>query len=122
MTEYSSGVGDEVRSTLVPLEIDGTSVYLSVQEFGDSNRSEYDEYRETEISSRRPTLEQALDGLTGLARAMGARLQQTDASRVVVEFGCDFALETGTFVAVVGKASTRSSFKVGLEWEKPAHS
>ncbi|MGW7523267.1 CU044_2847 family protein [Streptomyces sp. NPDC054783] len=122
MAEHISGVGDELRSTLIPLEIDGTSVYLSVQELGGSSHAEFDEFRETEISSRRPTLEQALDGLTGLARAMGARLQESDASRVVVEFGCDFALETGTFVAVVGKASTRSSFKVGLEWERPANS
>ncbi|MGW4685532.1 CU044_2847 family protein [Streptomyces sp. NPDC004244] len=122
MAEGIGGTENEIRSTLVPLDIGGTSVYLAVQELGESSHNDYGDYEEVEISSRRPTLEQALDGLTGLARAMGARLQQTDASRVVVEFGCDFALETGTFVAVIGKASTRSSFKVGLEWEKPAPS
>jgi hypothetical protein len=37
----------------------------------------------------------------------------------MAEFGCEFAVESGTLVAVVGKASGRSAFKVGLEWSAP---
>jgi hypothetical protein len=35
-------------------------------------------------------------------------------------FGCEFALESGSFVAVVGKASAASTFSVELEWDKPS--
>lgn len=101
------------EGTLVPLQVEGQLVYLSAQELGPP-RGEEDE-----IAWRPPTLEQALDGLMGVARAMGARLQQSDASKVTVEFGCEFAVESGAFVAVIGKASGRSAFKVALEWTAP---
>jgi hypothetical protein len=110
------GQGDP--STLVPLRVDGQVVYLAVQELGAPGAPGASPDEE-DISSRPPTLEQALDGLMGVARTMGARLQQSDASKVVVEFGCEFALESGSLVAVIGKASTRSTFKVALEWNSP---
>jgi hypothetical protein len=41
------------------------------------------------------------------------------AHKVSVEFGCEFAVESGGFIAVIGKASAKSTFTVGLEWTKP---
>jgi hypothetical protein len=108
---------DETATALVPLDVEGQSVYLEVRALGPAGAEVGDE---EEISGRRPSLDQVLDGLMGLARAMGAKLQQSDASTVTVQFGCEVALETGTFVAVIGKASTKSTFTVGLEWTKPS--
>lgn len=107
-------MSDNWREVLIPIDVDGQSVYLAVESTDERRPGE-----ESEISSRRPSLEQALDGLTAIARAMGARLRQSDATRVGVEFGCEFALESGSFVAVVGKASAKSTFKVTLEWSRP---
>jgi hypothetical protein len=96
----------------VPLSVDGQLVYLAVERSGS--------HEEEDVGWRPPTLERGLDGLMSVARAMGARLQQSDASRAVVEFGCEFAVESGSLVAVIGKASGKSAFKVTLEWTRPA--
>ncbi|MEV0615086.1 CU044_2847 family protein [Nonomuraea sp. NPDC050404] len=101
---------------LVPVTVDGQLVYLTAR----SASSFAGPGQEEEIAARRPTLQQVLDGLTGIARALGAQLRKTEADKVTVEFGCEFALESGSFVAVIGKASAKSTFKVGLEWSRPA--
>ncbi|MER6569778.1 CU044_2847 family protein [Streptomyces sp. NPDC001093] len=105
---------DAGGETVVPVEIDGQKVLLSVGPGGRPAGPALGE--EQEIGWGRPRLEPVLDGLTALARAMGTRLQQTGASRATVEFGCDISFDTGQFLAVVGKASTRSTWKVTLEW------
>lgn len=92
----------------VPVDVDGQRVYVWVEEVGGGE--------EQEIALRKPSLDQALDGLMGVVRAMGGRLRSTDASKVSVEFACEFAVESGAFVAVIGKASGKSTFKVALEW------
>jgi hypothetical protein len=105
----------ETSSVLVPMVVNNQRIYLSVQKIGETRHGLNEE---GEIASRPPTLDKVLDGLTGFAQEMATRLQGTDASKVSVEFGCEFALESGTFVAVIGKASARSTFKVALEWTK----
>nr|WP_246260446.1 CU044_2847 family protein [Streptomyces typhae] len=80
------------------------------------------EDEEEEIGARRPgrpRLEQLLDGLAGFAQEIASRLQSTDASKVSVQFGCEVIVESGQFVAVIGKASSKSTITVGLEWDKP---
>ncbi|WP_395103949.1 CU044_2847 family protein [Actinomadura sp. SCN-SB] len=101
-----------VDGALVPVEVDGQTVYLSAEEIGGPGDEE------EEIGWRPPSLDQALDGLMGVARTVGSRLQDSDATRVAVEFGCEFVLESGSFIAVLGKASGKSAFKVTLEWSK----
>ncbi|GAA2771855.1 hypothetical protein GCM10010521_57250 [Streptomyces rameus] len=107
------GADDE---TVVPVEIDGQKVLLAI---GPGGKAAPALGEEQEIGWRRPRLEPVLDGLTAVARAMGTRLQQTGASRATVEFGCDVSFDTGQFLAVVGKASSRSTWKVTLEWTAP---
>ncbi|MGW3917355.1 CU044_2847 family protein [Streptomyces sp. NPDC005070] len=121
MADAKSGDGNarnEEKETgaLVPVLIEGRKVYLSVRDLRTPQRALGSE---SDIAAHRPTLDEALDGLMGLVRVMGARLQESDASKVTMEFGCEFALESGTFVAVVGKASVKSAFGVSLEWENP---
>jgi hypothetical protein len=100
---------------VVALELEGSAIYLVVQEVS-AKKTIGDE---SEIAARRPSLDGVLNGLTALARRMGSQLSDTGASTVSVEFGCEFAVESGTLVAVVGKASAKSAFKVGLEWTRP---
>lgn len=108
---------DEGAETMVPVEIDGQTVLMSLAPGG--RQPGLDLGEEQEIGWRRPRLEPVLDGLTAVARAMGTRLQQTGASKATVEFGCDVSFDTGQFLAVVGKASSRSTWKVTLEWTAP---
>jgi len=110
------GVGEGETAT-VPVDVDGQTVYLTVRTL---NTLGAGPDHEAPIAARIPRLEDALDALTGLARTLGSRLRRSDASRVVVQFGCEFVLESGSFLAVVGKASATSTFTVELEWVGPA--
>ncbi|MEX0168990.1 CU044_2847 family protein [Streptomyces sp. LMG1-1-1.1] len=107
--------------TMVPVDIDGQTVLMSVAPGGRQPAgSGLGLGEEKEIGWRRPRLEPVLDGLTAVARAMGTRLQETGASKAIVEFGCDVSFDTGQLLAVVGKASSKSTWKVTLEWTAPA--
>ena len=109
MDELASG-GSETGGVRVPVEVGGQVVYVLAEMLGGE---------ETEISSRRPSLEQALDGLTGVVTALVSRLSATNATKATVEFGCEFGLEAGNFVPIIGKVSAKSTLKVGLEWTMP---
>jgi hypothetical protein len=102
--------------TLVPISVGGQTVYLTTREL---NITSGEPRNEREIADRQPRLEKMLAGLAQFTKEVVGTLQETGASKVSVEFGCDFALESGTFIAVIGKASSKSTLKVGLEWSKP---
>jgi len=107
---------DSRRVTLVPLDIGGQTVYLTARELDFGGRFPREE---REISDRQPRLENVLNGLAQFAKEIVGTLQETGASKVAVEFGCEFVLESGSFIAVIGKVSSKSTLKVGLEWTKP---
>jgi hypothetical protein len=102
-------------AALLPVDIAGETVYLSVRQIGGAPG----DHGEQEIAARRPRLENVLGGVTNFAKEVVSTLKETGASKVSVEFGCEFALESGVFVAVIGKASSRSTLTVGLEWADP---
>ncbi|WP_405742406.1 hypothetical protein OG885_43800 [Streptomyces sp. NBC_00028] len=98
---------------LIRLDVDGQRVYMAVRELDGGYGGEH------EISGRiGQRLDEALEGLTSTARAVVTQLRQSEATRVRVQFGCEFALESGSVVAVLGKARTSSAFTVELEWER----
>ncbi|MFE1338598.1 CU044_2847 family protein [Streptomyces sp. NPDC058733] len=108
---------DEREAAVVPVEIDGQQVLLSVAPGGRGPGSAPAEERE--IGWRAARLDSVLDGLTAAARAMGERLQQTGAAKATIEFGCDVSYDSGQLLAVLGKASAKSAWKVTLEWTAP---
>ncbi|MFF3954161.1 CU044_2847 family protein [Streptomyces sp. NPDC001890] len=112
-----TGVEESGDITLVPVDVDGQTVHFSIAP--GEGKKQPDLGEEQEISWRRPTLTPVLDGLTNVARAMGTRLQQTGASKATVEFGCDVSFDTGQLFAVFGKATSKSTWKVTLEWTAP---
>jgi hypothetical protein len=115
VSERDSELGEEANVT-VPVEVDGHRMLVSV---GSGGLGASDLAEEQEIGWRPVRLDSVLDSLTAVARAMGTRLQQTGASKATVEFGCDVSLDTGQLLAVVGKASSKSAWKVTLEWTAP---
>ncbi|MEV7072471.1 CU044_2847 family protein [Streptomyces sp. NPDC093990] len=107
----------EEADVMVPVEVDGQRLLVSVGLSGAQVGSGLAE--EQEIGWRTARLETVLDSLTAVARAVGTRLQQTGASKATVEFGCDVSVDTGQLLAVIGKASSKSAWKVTLEWTAP---
>lgn len=101
----------------IPVTVDnGARIYLWAEEL---SVDEVTDHPEEEIAWRPPSLDEVLKGLTGVARAIGTQMQDTGASKASVEFACEFGLEAGSFVAVLGKVTGKSTFKVALEWSKP---
>lgn len=96
-------------STIIPLQADGQRVYLSVRRLDAAGDEE-------EISARIPSFEDVVQKVTTLAAGAVDGLRRTGASRVLLEFGCEIGIEAGQFVAIIGKASGKSTFKIGLEW------
>ena len=96
---------------VVPVTLGEYTVYLSVPVARLGG--------EEDVAARTPDLDSLLGGVAAFAGELTTRLRTMDVSKVSVEFGCEFALESGGFVAVIGKASTKSAIKVGLEWVKP---
>jgi hypothetical protein len=113
MSIPASSGDDGVR---VPVEVNGHKVYLWL----DADPASEPMGEEREIASARQSLDGALNDLSAVAAELSQRLRSLDASAVKIEFGCEFALESGKIVAVIGKASAKSTFKVGLEWTRPA--
>lgn len=101
---------------LVPVQVQGRTVYLAVRNVKGQGRPPSDE---RPISGRVPRIDDVLEGIAGFAAKVADSMQATKASKVSVEFGCEIALESGTFIAVVGKASTKSTMTVSLEWAAP---
>jgi hypothetical protein len=115
MSDNASDRHHDDDRVLVPVSVGDRKVYLAVQQIGEP----VDPGEEREIAARGPALADLVAGLTDFVEQFSGRLQRTDASRVTLEFGCEFAVESGSFIAVIGKASARSTLKVGLEWTKP---
>ncbi|QGN49830.1 hypothetical protein GKC29_25400 [Micromonospora sp. WMMC415] len=106
-------VAVETGSVVVPLHVDGHVIYLASADLVPAMSSD-----ETEVAARPVDLDNALAALTAFATKVGDHLKQADVSRLTVEFSCEFGVESGKFVAIVGKASAKSGVKVGLEWDR----
>jgi NTP-dependent ternary system trypsin peptidase co-occuring protein len=103
--------------TLVPVEIDGLTLYVAARTVnGGGAAANADEHQ---IGARERRLEPVLAGMAGFARQVITSMQATDASKVTVQFGCEIAVESGSFVAVIGKASAKSTVTVSVEWATP---
>ena len=110
MPEQSDGHAD----TLVAVELDGHTLYVAAHVVNEHGlNASIDEYQ---IASRGPKFEHLLESLAVFARQVVTSLQNTGASKVTAQFGCEIAVESGSLVAIVGKASAKSSMTISLEW------
>jgi hypothetical protein len=109
-------VSIRVNDQLVPLQVDGYTIYVHASELAAPAETSQSE---VEVASRKPSLAEVIGGLNAFARRVSDSLRDTSASRVSIEFGAELAFESGTLVAVVGKASASAAFRVELEWTNP---
>lgn len=104
----------DLGDDLIPVQVDGRTVYIAVRSADDGQSGD-----ERQISARVPRIEDVLDGVASFATKVVDAMQRTKASKVSVQFGCEFAIESGSFVAVVCKTSAKSTMTVSLEWAAP---
>jgi Trypsin-co-occurring domain 1 len=102
---------------LMSVEFDGHTIYLAVRTVDRVDPAPHVDERQ--IVARERRFEDALAGIAGFAKQVVGTMQTTRASKVTVEFGCEIAVESGSFVAVIGKASAKSTMTVSLEWTGP---
>jgi Trypsin-co-occurring domain 1 len=99
---------------LFPLRVgDGAMLYVAASRLNSKSDAS-----EVEVSGRVPSTRQVIEIIGQFASELTDELGRTGATRFTVEFGCEIAVETGQVFAVLGKANTRSSLKVTLEWER----
>jgi hypothetical protein len=108
---------EDAEDQVVPLRIGTSLMYVTATRLSANQAGELDE--EVEIAARPPSVEQITAALKDFATQVTESLQGSGASRFVVEFGCDVAVETGRVVAMLGKGSLASTLRVTLEWSRP---
>jgi hypothetical protein len=120
MMVSGDGAGSVPQETvLVPVLVGGCRLLLAAHDVSGGDLADDD--TEVEIAShpaRDRMLNGMLDGLAAFATEVVTRFEPTSASKVSVQFDCDVALESGTLVAVVGKASWQRTFSVTVEWTR----
>ncbi|MET8262086.1 CU044_2847 family protein [Micromonospora sp. NPDC005205] len=103
------------RAELIEVQLDDHTLFVLSENVGQPSPIGH----EVEIAGQSPSLDGALDAVTELAQKISSKLQHEQMSKITVEFGFEFAVNSGSLVAVIGKASTKSAFKVTLEWSRP---
>ncbi|MEV1246778.1 CU044_2847 family protein [Nonomuraea sp. NPDC049750] len=104
----------ESDTVIVPVRTDaGDLVHISATPISASVDGEI------ELSSRAYKLKDTLSALTGFASDVVETLRKFETNKMTLEFGCEFALESGSLLAVIGKGTGKSTVKVTLEWTRP---
>ncbi|MEV0169799.1 CU044_2847 family protein [Streptomyces sp. NPDC050803] len=75
---------------------------------------------EQEIAARLPDIDQVTAAVGAFSQRIGAALKRSAPTRFTVEFECEIGFDSGGLVAIVGKGSAKSAFRVVMEWEKDA--
>jgi len=112
MTEESTYVSVQVGTARVLIDAPATSALST------SSDEPFSQDEVLVSASGLPNLDTALDGLVATAEAAFRKIEQLKWTKAVVELGVEFALESGTLVAVLGKASGKSALTVQLEFER----
>lgn len=90
----------------IVLEVEGHQVLVSVDDQAPSDEDE------SPVAFRRHALEPALRGAAKVARMAADQFGEQGCTEVTVEVGLEFAVESGTLLAVLGKASSTSTLTV----------
>jgi hypothetical protein len=93
----------------IPVEIDGTTIFVEATTKGGDE----------EIAAVGfPSFTAALKPVTKIAQEITKSLGGLQPGRVAVEFGCQFAIESGQLTALIVSGSGSGSLKITLEWTK----
>lgn len=73
---------------------------------------------EVELAGRIPSMQDILQGIGNFTEELLDKIRTYKFGRMTIEMGCEFAVESGTLITVIGKASGKSSLKITLEWQR----
>ncbi|SMQ66973.1 hypothetical protein SAMN06295909_1379 [Plantibacter sp. VKM Ac-1784] len=93
----------------VPVTVDGIDILVQVAA-GPSG--------EVPVGAVNATVESALAGASATVQKALESVQDLEWSKATIELGVEFALESGTMLAVIGKGSATSALKVSLEFTR----
>ncbi|MET8254056.1 CU044_2847 family protein [Micromonospora sp. NPDC005197] len=99
---------------IVPAQLDDTRVFVAALDLDGSAT----DGREVDVAGVETSLTEVVAGIRTFANAVANELRESDVTKATIEFGCEIALQSGSFFAVLGKASNKSAFKVALEWSR----
>lgn len=102
----------------VRVDMGDTALYVEAHDLHPGNIEDLGEERD--VAAVKPDMTEVIKAIKTFSSSLGDSLRESHATRFTVEFGCEIGLETGQLVAVLGKASAKSTLKVTLEWERPA--
>ncbi|WP_331736511.1 hypothetical protein OG426_54705 (plasmid) [Streptomyces canus] len=101
----------------VPVRLpDGSRLFIRAEQLSPSMAADLDD--EQEIAGRVPSIAQVASAVGGFSEQMGQALQRASPDRFSITFDCEFGFEAGGLVAVIGKASGKTAFRVVMEWDK----
>ena len=104
------------ETSRVRVELGDTALYVEAYDL--EPRSPAGIGEERDVAAVKPDMTAVIRAIKAFSSSLSESLRESHATRFAVEFGCEIALETGQLIAVIGKASTKSTLKVTLEWEK----
>src|SRR5262245_59435137 len=102
-------------SALVRVRLaDGSTVYVDGLPVDDTESGERD------VAGVSPRFDRVVEGIRAFAHEFVGVVKESGAAKMAVEFGCEIGVESGgALVAILGKATGKSSLKVTLEWASP---
>lgn len=101
------------KDVLVPVEIDGVRVFVEARRNSDVPAPEGPVGAPDEKS-----IDKAIAGIGVAIGRTFTQLNDLKWSKLTVEVGVEFLVETGGLVAVIGKVGSGSSLNVSVEFER----
>ena len=71
---------------------------------------------EEDVSFQLPKFEEVLSAIEGVAGAMVTLFQKVKPQKAAVEFGVEFAVDSGQLTALIVKGTGKSNLKITLQW------
>ena len=92
---------------------DGTEMYIQATVVGKSATSS-----EQDVVHKLPSFSQAMKSLEGMATSLTNIWEKAKPTSASVEFGLEFAWDSGELLAWLVDSSATASMKIRLEWNK----
>ena len=98
-----------MRTELIPVDIDGVRAFVSVVA----------ENGEAEVGPRAAVdLRSAFQASAGAVRIAREAIAELEWDRATISLGVEFGIESGSLVAIIGKASAKSNISIELEFSR----
>ncbi len=95
------------RTTKVPVDLDGTTVWVEVAHTG----------RE-DVGFNVKSFKTVTDSIQAIASAITASLEQVKPTKASVKYGLEIGIEQGSLVAAIVRGTGKANLEISLEWER----